>query len=197
MSGEKSSSDETSVETSDHLVTLSPCHPVIFLVGYRGTGKTVVARLLAERLGWQWIDADALLEERHQCTIKQIFAAEGEAGFRDKEAALLHELCTRQQCVVATGGGIILRTENRALLRESGLVVWLTADAPTLWQRIQQDISTAERRPNLASGGLSEVEELLRVRQPLYDEVAQVVVSTDGRTPEEVADRIIKQISSC
>jgi shikimate kinase len=168
-------------------------HTAIFLVGYRGSGKTVVARLLAERLGWNWIDADALLEERHGQTIKQIFAAEGEAGFRDKEAALLQELCTRQNCVVATGGGVILRAANRALLRRSGLVVWLTADAPTLWQRIQQDVGTTERRPNLAGGGLSEVEELLLVREPLYREVAQVVMPTDDRTPGQIAEAIARQ----
>jgi shikimate kinase len=169
-------------------------HPVIFLVGYRGSGKTTVARLLAGRLGWDWVDADALLEERHACSIKQIFAAEGEAGFRDKEALLLQELCTRRQCVVATGGGIILRAENRELLRTSGLVVWLTAEASTLWQRIQQDSATAHRRPNLAGGGLSEVEELLRNREPLYREVAGLAVATDRRTTEEIADTIVQQL---
>lgn len=153
-----------------------------------------MARLLAGRLGWDWLDADALLEERHGRSIKDIFAAEGEAGFRDKEAVLLHELSTRRQCVIATGGGIILRPGNRELLRTSGLVVWLTADAPTLWQRIQQDVATAQRRPNLAGGGLSEVEELLRSREPLYREVANLVVSTDGHTTEEIADTIVKHL---
>jgi len=185
---------EPSGESRTHAVT--PTARVIFLVGYRGSGKTVVARLLAQRLGWQWIDADALLEERHGRTIKQIFAAEGEAGFRDKETALLRELCTQQQCVIATGGGVVLRTANRELLRLSGLVIWLTADAPILWQRIQQDMSTAERRPNLAGGGLPEVEQLLRAREPLYGEVAHLVVPATNRTPEQIADGIVTQIAA-
>jgi shikimate kinase len=163
----------------------------IFLIGYRGTGKTTVARLLAERLGWQWLDADALLEQRHGRSIKQIFAEEGEAGFRDKEAALLPELCRLRKCVIATGGGIILRPSNRETLRAAGTVVWLSADAATLWRRIQADTTTAERRPNLTGGGLGEVEELLRVREPLYRECAHRTVSAEGRSPTEVADLIL------
>src|SRR5271154_5095758 len=169
----------------------SAAEPVIFLVGYRGAGKTAVAELLAGRLGWDWVDADTFLEQRHGRSVKQIFAAEGEAGFREKEAALLPELCLRQRCVVATGGGIILRGENREWLRRSGAVVWLTADAATLWQRIQQDAVTAQRRPNLAGGGVSEVEELLRVREPFYREVASMVVSTANLTSVRVADAIV------
>src|SRR5262249_22264322 len=116
---------------------LSTQYSVLFLIGYRCTGKTTVARLLAERLGWDWLDADELLEPRHGGTIRQIFAEEGEAGFRDKEAALLTELCRCRQTVIATGGGVILRAENRQRLREAGLACWLTADAATLWQRLQ------------------------------------------------------------
>lgn len=177
----------------NHLVTLSPRHLVIFLIGYRGTGKTTVARLLAENLGWDWIDADALLEARHGRTIRQIFGEEGEPGFRDKEAELLVELCGNQKHVVATGGGVILRPDNRNRLKTAGLVVWLTADAATIWQRIQKDSSTNERRPNLTVGGLSEVEELLRVREPLYRECADLVISTVSRSPEEIAGSILKE----
>jgi shikimate kinase len=163
-------------------------------VGYRGTGKTVVAKLLAGRLGCDWLDADTLLEERHGCTIKEVFTLEGEAAFRDKEATLLQELSQRRQCVIATGGGVILRPSNRDLLRQSGLVVWLTADAATLWSRIEKDSLTAERRPNLAGGGLSEVEEMLRVREPLYREVAGLKVATEGLSPEEVSEMIVQHL---
>ena len=181
--------DPAGAPASGHLVTLSPCHPVIFLVGYRCTGKTTVARLLAERLGWGWRDADLELERRHG-SIRQVFAAEGEAGFRDKEAAVLAELCGTPRQVIATGGGVVLRPENRERLRAAGRVVWLTADAETLWRRLQQDAATAERRPNLTVGGLAEVEELLRVRQPLYAACADWAVDTADRPPEEVARRI-------
>lgn len=162
----------------------------IFLIGYRGSGKTSVARLLAGRLGWNWLDADTVLEARHGRTVRQIFAEEGEAGFRDKEAALLEELCRCDGHVIATGGGVVLRPANRERLR-AGLVVWLTAEAPTLWQRINADGVTAERRPNLTVGGLSEVEELLRQREPLYRACAGLVVDTTGRTPETIADDIL------
>jgi shikimate kinase len=162
---------------------------VIFLIGYRGSGKTTVARILAERLGWSWLDADTQLEARHGCTIRHIFAEEGEVGFRDKEERMLDELSQYRQHVIATGGGIVLRPANRDKLKNS-YVVWLTADAATLWQRINQDSTTAERRPNLTSGGLAEVEHLLCQREPLYRSCADLIVDTTNRTPEEIADFI-------
>jgi shikimate kinase len=167
---------------------------LVFLIGYRGTGKTTVARLLAERLAWDWLDADALLEATHGRTIREIFAAEGESGFRDKESALLSDLCRRQRHVIATGGGIILRPTHREQLRSAGWVVWLTAGTSTLWERIQKDTTTGERRPNLTGGGLVEVEELLQMRAPLYRETAHLVVSTEGRSPEDVAADIHRQL---
>ena len=166
----------------------------LFLIGYRGTGKTAVARLLAARWRWVAIDADALLEERHGQTIAEIFASEGEAGFRDKEAKLLEELCREQQRVIATGGGIILRPANRQRLRESGRCVWLTADARTLWERIQADAATRRRRPDLTVGGLAEVEQLLQAREPLYRACADWTVDTRDRTAEQVAEIIVEKL---
>src|SRR5215475_13362099 len=133
----------------------------IFLIGYRGTGKTSVARELAAKLGVSWIDADALLEERAGKTIREIFDSEGEASFRDRESAVLQELATFDG-VVATGGGVVLRPENQEILKRSK-VVWLTAPANVIWRRLQADTSTADRRPNLAQGGLAEVESLLAI----------------------------------
>jgi len=169
-----------------------PSPSLLFLIGYRGSGKTTVARLLAERLGWIWSDADDVLEARHGRSIRQIFAEEGETGFRDKEAALLAEFCNLQQHVVATGGGVVLRPENRQRLREAGRVVWLTADAQTLWRRLEHDAATTERRPALTVGGLAEIEELLAVREPLYRACADLVVDTTGRSAAAVADAILK-----
>ena len=169
----------------------APPLTTIFLVGYRCTGKTTVARLLAERLGWECADADAVLEARHGRPIRQIFAEEGEAGFRDMEAALLPELCGRRRHVIATGGGVVLRPENRARLRAAGLVVWLRADAETLWARLRQDATTAERRPPLSVGGLAEVEEMLQVRRPLYEAVAHLAVDTARQSPPEVVEAIL------
>ena len=163
----------------------------LFLIGYRGAGKTTVARLVAEKLGWSWIDADALLEERAGRTIRQIFAEEGEASFRDRETALLEELSLRNEHVIATGGGVVLREQNRACLKR-GSAVWLKAPAEVLWQRMQVDTSTRERRPNLAQGGLAEIEELLRVRIPLYEACQQLTVDVSARTPEQTADVIVQ-----
>jgi shikimate kinase len=162
---------------------------LLFLIGARGSGKTTVARLLAERLGRRFCDADALLEERAGATIRQIFADEGEAGFRDRESAVLNELAAGQDFVVATGGGVVLRPENRELLRQ-GAVVWLRARPEVLWHRLAGDSGTAEHRPNLAGGGLVEVEEVVHAREPLYTACADTVVDTDGRSPEECAEAI-------
>ena len=118
-------------------------NPVIFLIGSRGSGKTTVAQLLAGRLGWPWIDADEMLELQAGCSIRQVFAEEGEVGFRDRESAVLAELCQRRRHVIATGGGVVLRPENRARLKR-GRVIWLTGDADTLWQRMQRDRPTVE-----------------------------------------------------
>jgi shikimate kinase len=163
----------------------------IVLVGYRCTGKTTVARLLAERLGWDWVDADSVLEARAGRSIREVFATEGEAAFRAHESAGLVELCQRRRHVIATGGGIVLTAENRQRLRQAGWVIWLTADAATLWQRLQQDATTAERRPNLTVGGLVEIEELLHRREPLYRACADVQIDTAGRSPEQVAELIL------
>lgn len=169
----------------------APVPRIIFLVGPRGSGKTTVARLLAERLGWRWLDADQVLEERQGRSIRLIFDEDGEPGFRRIEAALLEELCRLDQHVIATGGGVVRSETNRRRLREAGLIVWLRADAATLWQRLQADATTAQRRPNLTVGGLAEVEELLRVREPFYRACADRCVETAGRSPEDITDEIV------
>jgi shikimate kinase len=182
------------MRTSEFNVNPSVDRP-IFLIGYRGTGKTTVAQLLAARLGWQWADADEMLQERFEQTIRAIFAAEGEAGFRAKEAAVLDDLCKLSRHVIATGGGVVLRPSNRAKLKSAGRVVWLSADAQTIWNRLQGDATTAERRPPLTVGGLAEVVELLEARQPYYLDCAHITVDTAGQTPERVVDVILEWLS--
>lgn len=163
---------------------------VIFLVGYRGTGKSTVGRLLAGRLGWAFADADDAIEAAGK-SIKEIFAEAGEPAFRDLESAALAELCTRRGCVIATGGGAVLRESNRLLLKANGPVVWLTAAPETVLERLRTDPTTGARRPNLtAAGGEAEVRALLAAREPLYRAVADFAVATDTLSPEEVANAI-------
>jgi shikimate kinase len=166
----------------------------IFLIGPRGSGKSTVARLLAARLGWGLVDADAELERRAALTIREVFDREGEAGFRERESAVLADLCRGERQVIATGGGVVLRADNRARLRAGGWVVWLTDAAVVLRQRLMSDTATAERRPSLTGAGavaLEEIEQVLRQRLPLYEECADVALTTGGRTPEEVADAVL------
>jgi shikimate kinase len=167
----------------------------IFLVGYRGSGKTTVAAALADRLEWQWLDADAMLERKQGKTIKQIFAGDGENAFRDYEAAVLNEIVASDRQIVALGGGVVLREANRRLLKEHGKVIWLRAPAEVLYERIMADVTTAERRPNLtAQGGIAEIRSLLAQREPLYQEVADLQVDAD-RPPTEIADTIVAQLN--
>jgi shikimate kinase len=161
------------------------------LIGYRGTGKTTIARLLAQRCACDWYDADLELERQAGTTIRSVFAAEGEQGFRDREAAVLADLVQRSNCVLALGGGAVLRPANRQALRAL-VVVWLTATPETICRRLACDPSTHERRPPLTSaGGIEEIESLLASREPLYKECADWTVSTDGKTPQQVADEIV------
>jgi shikimate kinase len=169
----------------------------LFLIGYRGTGKTTVGRLLADRIGWDFIDADVDLEAKLGRTIKDIFAVDGEAVFRELESTNLRELAKRERCVIATGGGIIVRDENRKLLNRSGCVVWLKAGPRTIADRVENDPTTVARRPNLTVGGLDEIDEVLRAREPHYRSCADLEIDTEGRSPDALAEAILTEWTSC
>lgn len=168
---------------------------LLALIGYRGSGKTTVARQLALALGWDWVDADVEIELRAGKSIAAIFADDGEAVFRDLEAAVLAELLCRERVVVAAGGGAVLREANRQALIERACVVWLRASVETILDRVAQDATTAGRRPNLTTaGGASEVIELLRHREPLYRQCANLEVDTENKSPVEIAGEIIDRL---
>jgi len=169
----------------------------IALVGYRGTGKTTVARLLAARLHWDVHDSDEEVERTAGKSIAEIFAANGEATFRQMEVDAISTLCLLDPVVLSVGGGAVLRVENRQALRTNGSVVWLQARPTTLLARIQQDATTGARRPNLTSrGGLEEILQLLDVREPLYRETAHLAVDTEGKEPAQVAEEIFVRLQS-
>jgi shikimate kinase len=166
----------------------------VALIGYRGTGKTTVAQLLARQLKWEWVDADVEIELRAGRSIAQIFAEQGEAAFRDQEAAVLAELTTRREIVIACGGGAVLREETRRRLT-SGMVVWLRASPATICARMASDATTAARRPQLtAQGGAAEVHALLAQRLPYYQSCAQLEIDTEGKSPGEVTEAILVEL---
>ncbi|HHV09081.1 MAG TPA: shikimate kinase [Clostridiales bacterium] len=162
----------------------------IILVGYMGSGKTCVGEYLAKRLSYQFQDTDQLIEKKAGDTINNIFASCGEEYFRDLETGLLKELVPLlTHTVLSTGGGMPLRKENGALLRELGLVVFLKASKETTLDRLRGDAS----RPLLQGDGLEEkVENMLGLRLPVYENTAHGTVVTDGRTIEEIANSIME-----
>jgi shikimate kinase len=170
-------------------------HAPIFLIGYRGSGKSTVARLLAAELKWDFVDADDEIECQTKKSIAAIFAEHGEPTFRDLEASIVAELAGRRRVVIALGGGAVLRAENRIAICCAGRVVWLKAGVDTIESRIAADATTTQRRPNLtATGGRAEIETLLAEREPKYLECATLVVATDGKTSGEVVTEILDQL---
>ncbi len=165
------------------------------LIGYRATGKTTLARMLAEQLDWQWIDADVEIERRAGKSIARIFAEDGEPAFRDLEAEVIADLCRQQHLVLAAGGGAPLREASRRAMREAGKVVWLTARPETIHLRMTGDPTNPDRRPNLTdSGPLDEIIQVLQRREPIYRESADISVDTEEKTPERLTAEIIERL---
>jgi shikimate kinase len=169
----------------------------VFLIGYRGTGKSVIAQRLALKLGWEWVDADVEIELCSGKSISQMFAGDGEEAFRDLEEAVVAKLCERESQVIALGGGAVLRPATRERIRRAGTVVWLTATPETIAARLAADVTTATRRPNLTpGGGLTEIEQVLRQRTPIYQSCADLTVDNDNRDPQEVTNEIAAHLAS-
>lgn len=165
----------------------------IYLIGGRGSGKTTVGELVAPMLQLPFVDADAVFETLFGMTIAEMFRTDGEAAFRDGESAVLRSLSAGPPAVIATGGGVVVRPENREVLASNGFAIWLKVSPVTAFRRIQADPATAARRPNLTTGGLREVQELLAAREPLYRETAQYTVDAD-RDPAEVAAAVLTAV---
>jgi shikimate kinase len=163
----------------------------LILIGYRGTGKTTVASRVAQLLGLACLDADAEVERRAGKSIKQIFEDDGEQAFRDLEAQSIAELTKQRDLVLSLGGGAVMREETRRVIA-TGTVVWLTARPDTIHARMSGDTKTADQRPKLtATGGMAEIESLLRQREPVYQDCADFAVETDDKSAEQVAQQIV------
>ncbi len=170
----------------------------IVLIGYRGTGKTTVARLLADSLGWPWADTDWQIQQQAGKTIAELFASEGEAGFRRREHETLARLLeSPEPLVVAAGGGVVVLPENRQLLQSPQLtVVWLQAPPEVIAARLKADPSSAQTRPSLTGKSIvEEVEQVLNQRRAWYASCSRWAVPTQGKTPEEVVREILQQLN--
>ena len=164
----------------------------LYLVGMMGSGKTSTGRPLAERLGYGFVDADAVIEQAAGCSIPEIFERDGEAGFRSLESQVLSAISQRHSLVVATGGGVVTQPENWGLLH-SGIVIWLDVVPDQLLHRLNADSTV---RPLLqTSDPEAALNALLNERRPLYSEADLTVVIND-ETPEAVADGILQLLPS-
>ena len=164
----------------------------LYLVGMMGSGKTSTGRPLAERLGYGFVDADAVIEQAAGCSIPEIFERDGEAGFRALESQVLNAISQRHSLVVATGGGVVTQQENWGLLH-SGIVIWLDVVPEQLMQRLKADSTV---RPLLQTDDPdAALNALLNRRRPLYAE-ADLTVVIDQETPDAVADGILQLLPS-
>jgi len=164
----------------------------LYLVGMMGSGKTSTGRPLAERLGYGFVDADAVIEQAAGCSIPEIFERDGEAGFRSLESQVLSAISQRHSLVVATGGGVVTQPENWGLLH-SGIVIWLDVVPDQLLHRLNADSTV---RPLLqTTDPEASLNALLNERRPLYGEADLTVVIND-ETPEAVADGILQLLPS-
>lgn len=158
-----------------------------------GAGKSTIGRLLAKELRVPFKDSDKEIEQRTGADIPWIFDVEGEAGFREREQAVIVELCELDGMVLATGGGAVMRAENRAALRRGGRVVYLHATVEQQIDRTSRD----RNRPLLRNADPGKVlRELLAVRDPLYREIADIVVETDDRPPRLVVQEILERLDA-
>lgn len=159
----------------------------IVLTGFMGTGKTRVGQVIAERLGWPYVDTDALVEEMAGQPVPDLIRGQGEAAFRRLERAACRDVASRRGQVVSTGGGALLDPENQAVMLADNLLVCLTCDAAEIARRLAGD----ESRPLLDGDSVARIHELLAARKPVYDALPHHV-DTTRRTPEEVADRVLQ-----
>ncbi|WP_296216786.1 shikimate kinase AroK [Pseudomonas sp. UBA2684] len=165
----------------------------LILVGPMGAGKSTIGRLLAKELRLPFKDSDKEIEQRTGADIPWIFDVEGEVGFREREQAVIAELCELDGLVMATGGGAVLRAENRAALRQGGRVVYLHASVEQQIDRTSRD----RNRPLLRTADPGKVlSDLLAIRDPLYREIADVIVETDERPPRLVVQEILERLDA-
>lgn len=161
----------------------------IVLIGFMGTGKSSVGKVLAEKLGVKFVDVDEVIEKTTGMKISEIFSKFGESRFRDIETEIIKLITKKKGQVIATGGGVVLRDENMKQLKESGVIFCLKASENVIFERVKG----TQNRPLLqVENPKQTIRELLQKRMPLYEK-ANFCINTEGLTPEEVADKIIEE----
>jgi len=166
----------------------------LVLIGLRGTGKSTVGQVLAERLGWAFFDTDSLVQERTGLTIRELFEQKGEPFFRAREAEIVQECARNDSAVIASGGGAVLNELSTQVLKQNGFVVHLTANPSELWRRISQDQGSHASRPRLlqeASSGIDELKKLMLSRASIYAKARDVEVSVEDRSPDDVNNAVL------
>jgi len=166
-----------------------------FLIGYRCTGKTTIGKILADRLHYDFIDMDRIIEQQTGSIIANLVEAHGWNYFRQIEKEILLNTIKMEDKVISTGGGIITDLENLIFLNKNGYNIWLDADIKTILSRLNSDPSTQASRPSLTPKNLiEETEELLNARRPLYEKTAHLKIKTDLLTPEEIVTLIERRL---
>ncbi|OOR97107.1 shikimate kinase I [Canicola haemoglobinophilus] len=166
----------------------------IFLVGPMGAGKSTIGRQLAQMLGMEFIDTDAEIEQRAGADISWIFDVEGEDGFRKREERIINELTQKQGIVLSTGGGAIVSKDSRNYLSARGIVIYLETTVEKQYQRTQRD----KKRPLLQNveDPRQVLEDLAKVRNPLYEEVADIILPTDDQSAKVMVSQIVDLIDN-
>ena len=164
---------------------------MVFIVGPMGAGKTTIGRLLAKQLGRKFVDSDWYIESQTGADIAWIFSKEGEPGFRERETKAIDELTLQPQIVLATGGGAVMRAENRQLLQQRGIVVYLNAPVEVQMARTAKDKS----RPLLQKANPKKIlQNLYQIRDPLYRQVAHIILPTGHTYPRNMVNQLLQQL---
>lgn len=173
-------------------MSVSPAAGRLILIGYRGCGKTTIGRLVAQRLAWDFVDTDEVIQQDTGRTIRQIFDTDGESAFRALERSAVFRALERERCVVSVGGGAVVDPEIRGRLRGAGVCVWLTAPPAELQRRIESDARSADSRPALTdASGIAEIERVLAARLTFYRETADHEVDTAGHSLDDLVEEVV------
>lgn len=164
----------------------------ITLIGFMGVGKTVVGEALAQKLNWQFLQLDSLIEQKAGKSIPEIFQEDGEIAFRELEIEATKEVCQGENMVIACGGGVVLNQINIDRLRQKSVIIYLTASPGVILKRIS---SSGEERPLLkTSNKASKIQELLKLRKPLYERAADIKIDTNKLDVNSIAGSIIAKL---